>query len=274
VVRARSAHPQAGNGRLETCSDEELEEEEDVMRFTRITAITLASLLVAGAVVVAFVARGRGAAAETAGAVDPADFSAPVPNPYFPLVAGTVLRYRGSEDGERFREHLTITHHTKTILGVSTVVVRDVLRRSDGTLAEKTHDWYADDNAGNVWYFGERTATYDRHGHVRSREGSWQAGVDGAVAGTIMPAHPHPTDAYRQEFYRGHAEDQAWIVLRGFRVRVPYRVLKRAVRSFEWTRLEPDVISMKVYAPGFGIVKEQDVAGGNERFVLVGVSRP
>jgi hypothetical protein len=109
---------------------------------------------------------------------------------------------------------------------------------------------------------------------VRSREGSWQAGVDGAVAGTIMPADPHPTDAYRQEFYRSHAEDQAWIVQRGLRVRVPYRRLRHVVRSFEWTRLESDVISMKVYAPGFGIVKEQDVAGGNERFVLVGVSRP
>jgi hypothetical protein len=163
---------------------------------------------------------------------------------------------------------------TKTILGVETTVVLDVLRRADGSLAEKTHDWYADDNAGNVWYFGERTATYDRKGHVRSREGSWEAGVDGAIAGTIMPAHPVPTDAYRQEFYRGHAEDQAWIVLRGYRVHVPYGTVDHVVKSFEWTRLESDVISMKAYAPGLGIVVERDVAGGNERFVLVGVSGP
>ena len=242
------------------------------MRFTRITAITLASLLIAGSVVVALVARGRGAAAETAGAVDPADFTAPVPNPYFPLVAGTVLRYRGSEDGERFREHVTITHHTKTILGVSTVVVRDVLRRSDGTLAEKTHDWYADDNSGNAWYFGEKTATYDRHGNVRSREGSWEAGVDGARAGLIMPAHPMVTDAYRQEFLAGQAEDQAWIVERGFSVTIPYGTVQHAVRSFEWSRLESNVISMKLYAPGLGIVKEMDRAGGNERFELVAVT--
>lgn len=244
------------------------------MRLNRIAALTLTSLVAVGSIVVALNAHGNGAAALTAGGIDPADFSSPTPNPYFPLVAGTILRYRGSEDGERFREHVTVTHHTKTIMGVSTTVVRDVLRRADGSLAEKTHDWYADDNAGNVWYFGERTATYDRHGHVGSREGSWQAGVDGGVAGTIMPADPHPTDAYRQEFYRGHAEDQAWIVQRGLRVRVPFRHLKHLVRSFEWTRLEADVISMKLYAPGLGIVKEQDVAGGNERFVLVAVSRP
>ena len=40
----------------------------------------------------------------------------------------------------------------------------DMLRRLDGSVAEKTHDWYAADNDGNVWYFGEATATYDRHG--------------------------------------------------------------------------------------------------------------
>jgi hypothetical protein len=109
---------------------------------------------------------------------------------------------------------------------------------------------------------------------VRSREGSWEAGVDGATAGTIMPADPVPTDAYRQELYRGHAEDQAWIVRRGYRVDVPYGTVDHVVKSFEWTRLEPNVVSMKAYAPGLGIVQERDVAGGNERFVLVGVSGP
>jgi hypothetical protein len=244
------------------------------MRLTRIASLTVAAMLVAVSIGLVLGSRGRASAELPAGAVDPADFTSPVANPYFPLVAGKVFRYRGTEDGEHFRERVTITHDTKTILGVETTVVRDVLRRADGSLAEKTHDWYADDNAGNVWYFGERTATYDRHGHVQSREGSWQAGVNGATAGTIMPADPHPTDAYRQELYRGHAEDQAWIVQRGFRVRVPYRTVKHVVRSFEWTRLESDVISMKLYAPGLGIVMEHDVAGGNERFVLVGVSGP
>ena len=192
-------------------------------------------------------------------AVDPGDFSNPVANPYFPLVAGKVFHYRGSEDSVHYRERVTITHETKKIQGVTTTVILDVLRRADGSLAEKTHDWYADDNTGNVWYFGEKTATYDRHGNVRSREGSWQAGVGGAVAGTIMPAHPHATDAYRQEFLAGHAEDQAWIV-------------KHVVKTFEWSRLEPDVISMKLYAPGLGIVKEHDMSGGNENFELVAVS--
>ena len=200
-----------------------------------------------------------------------ARFDHPETNPYFPLRQGSVTRLRGSEDGERFHERVTVTGRHKNIQGARTTVVRDVLRRADGTLEEKTHDWYAADNRGNVWYFGEATATYDEQGNVESTEGSWQAGVHGAVAGLIMPAHARPTDAYRQEFYRGHAEDQAWIVQRGAKVRVPYGRFRHVVRSFEWTRLEPRVVSVKLYARGIGIVREQDVAGGNEVFELVAV---
>lgn len=231
-----------------------------------------AALLAVSAVLATTLGGGGVSAAPTATTVDPADFTDPVANPYFPLVPGTVSRYRGSEDGEKFRERLAVTHRTKVIQGVTTTVIRDVLRRSDGTLAEKTIDWYAADNSGNVWYFGERTATYDEHGRLESREGSWQAGVDGAVVGLIMPANPGPTDAYRQEFYKGHAEDQAWIVSRNVPLSVPYGKLHHVVRSFEWTRLEPKVMAVKFYGKGLGIVRERDLKGGNERLDLVSVT--
>jgi hypothetical protein len=235
-----------------------------------------ASVLIAGGLVVASTTTGNASSPTASPAVaslpHPGDFTAPKSNPYFPLKPGTVSRYRGSDEGERFRERLVVTHDTKTIQGVETTVVSDVTRRADGSLAEKTTDWYAADNDGNVWYFGERTATYDEQGHVESRDGSWQAGHDGARAGTIMPADPHPTDAYRQEFRRGHAEDQAWIVQNHAAITTNYRHFDRVVRSFEWTRLEPKVVSLKLYAPGFGIVEEKDVAGGDEVFVLVSVT--
>lgn len=82
-----------------------------------------------------------------------------------------------------------------------------------------------------------------------------------------------PTDAYRQEFYQGHAEDQAWIVQKGAKVDVAYGKLDRVVRSFEWTPLEPRVVSEKFYAPGLGIVREADVAGGTEFLELVDVRK-
>jgi hypothetical protein len=201
-------------------------------------------------------------------------FDHPVANPYFPIEPGTVSVLKGSDEGQTLTDRVTVTHSTRVIQGVTTTVVRDVLRRRDGTVAEKTHDWYADDNDGNVWYFGERTATYDRHGHVTSREGSWEDGVDGATRGIIMPANPRVTDAYRQELYPGHAEDQAWIVQTRARTTVPYGHLGHLVRSFEWTRLEKDVISEKLYGRGLGTVRERDLSGGNETFRLVSVTRP
>jgi hypothetical protein len=238
------------------------------------TALLAAGAIAAGGVL-AVTASAEGAAGHRAApAVNPGTFNNPQPNPYFPLEPGTVTRLRGTDDGEHFREVVRVTNRTKVVQGVETTVVRDVVRRADGSLAERTHDWYATDNDGRVWYFGERTATYDEHGKVESREGSWEAGVDGARAGTIMPPSPHPTQAYRQEYWKGHAEDQAWIVKRGGATTVPYGRVRHVVRTYEWSRLEPGVMSLKIYGPGVGIVREKDVSGGTEVFELVSVHRP
>lgn len=240
-------------------------------RKLKLTAGLAAVMLVAAGATAGSSAADSPSRPDAAGRVDPALFTDPQPNKYFPLEPGTVSRLKGTDGGLRLREAVRVTHRTKRIQGVDTTVVTDVVRRADGSLAERTEDWYSNDNSGNVWYFGERTATYDRSGNVESREGSWRAGRDGAVAGFIMPADPRPTDAYRQEFYPGHAEDQAWLVQGDARVRTPMGRSRHVVRSFEWTRLEPGVMSMKFYAPGLGIVLEKDVSGGQERFELVSV---
>jgi hypothetical protein len=204
---------------------------------------------------------------------DPASFRHPRANPWFPLRPGMVWRIRGTEDGRHFTERMTVTGRHELIGGVRATVVLDVVRRADGSIAEKTHDWYAADHTGRVWYLGENTATYDRTGHLVDREGSWQAGRDGARAGVIMPAHPHVTAAYRQEYLRGTAEDQGWIVQLGARVQTPGVSSSDAIRTFEWSRLEPHVISMKLYVRGYGMVTERDVAGGDEMFELVRLRR-
>ena len=202
-------------------------------------------------------------------AFDPPHFANPVNNPYFPLTPGLVTRLHGTDDNEKFVEKVRITHRTKMIAGVRAVVVRDVVRRPDGTLAEATDDWYADDDQGNVWYLGEDTATYDEHGDLEDREGSWEAGVDGAEPGIIMPAVPRPPTATRMEFSKGVAEDQAWVVQRLGRVNTPSGRFTDIVRTLEWSRLEPRVVSQKFYAAGLGIVEERDLAAGDEHFWVV-----
>jgi hypothetical protein len=246
-----------------------------------IAAIGLSTVLAAGVVAAASASR----QSQDQGGADPgrhtvrahesdfrsANFNHPVRNLYFPLKPGTVFRLRGTDEGEHFHEVVRVTHKKKRILGIGATVVKDVVRRANGTLAEKTRDWYAADARGNIWYLGEATASYDEYGNLESHEGSWQAGKKGAVAGIIMPANPTPTDAFRQEFSKGHAEDQAWLVQRGFKTTVPYGTVKRSLRSLEWSRLEPRVVSVKIYGPGLGIVREKDLAGGSEVFKLVSV---
>ena len=205
---------------------------------------------------------------------DPALFQDPQQNPFYPLTPGLVTRLRGTDGEEHFRQVVRVTARTRTIAGVQAVVVRDVVWRADGSLAEATDDWYAADRDGNVWYFGEDTATYDDDGNVESREGSWEAGVDGAVAGIIMPAHPRPPDASRMELAKGEAEDQAWVVQRLPSVRTPGGPREHVVRTLEWSRLEPEVVSMKFYARGLGIVEERDIAAGSEHFWVVSTSGP
>ena len=236
------------------------------MKLSRpIVAVTAAALAATTAAGVTFASGGS----STAGP-DPANFTHPQQNPYFPLTPGFLTKFRGTDSGHVFHERVLVTHSTKRIQGIAATVILDVLRRSDGTLAEKTHDWYAADNNGNVWYMGEDTATYHRDGSVGSREGSWQSGVHGAVAGVIMPADPKPTDAYRQEFWPGHAEDQGWVVSAHERRHVPAGSYRNVVRTYEWSRLEKNVVGLKFYAPGVGPIIDREIGG--EDFVLVSVS--
>ena len=111
----------------------------------------------------------------------PATFVARVDNPWFPLVPGTVYVYRGVKDGEAARDVVTVSHRTKTIASMPCAVVEDRLYLS-GRLEERTTDWYSQDRAGNVWYFGEATAELDAMGKVKNTSGSWEAGVDGKSA--------------------------------------------------------------------------------------------
>jgi hypothetical protein len=190
-----------------------------------------------------------------------------VDNPWFPLKPGTTFVYKGGKDGENGRDVVTVTNRTKTIRGVACIEVDDRLYLS-GHLAERTKDWYAQDSAGNVWYFGEATAELDAAGRVTSREGSWLAGVDGARAGIFMPAHPEVGQSFRQEYYKGHAEDHFTVLSLSASVVVPYTASAHALRTKEWTPLEPDTLDHKLYIRGIGLAKEETIKGGDELWEL------
>lgn len=201
--------------------------------------------------------------------IDPANFVGKIDNPYYPLSPGTTFVYEGkTEDGLEHTE-TSVTHETKVILGVTCVEVNDKVT-VDGQLKEETLDWYAQDKEGNVWYFGEDTKEYE-NGKVSSTQGSWEAGVDSAQPGIIMKANPQVGESYRQEYYKGEAEDMAEITSMTGSNSVPFGSFDNLLVTKEWTPLEPDIVANKYYSKGVGLILEETVKGGSERVELIDI---
>ena len=170
------------------------------------------------------------------------------------------------EDAETIT--VTVTDETRVVAGVTTTVVSDVVTDADGQVVEETFDWFAQDRDGNVWYFGEDTTEYDDRGRPDTA-GSWEAGVDGAQAGLVMPATPRVGDGFRQEYRRarprtrrpcsrsttparsGSAPTPTW-----WSPRTPPR----------WSRTSS---SGSTTRRGVGLIFEETVSGGTDRVELV-----
>jgi hypothetical protein len=206
--------------------------------------------------------------------IDPANFVAAVDNRYFPLKPGTGYHYRGvQEDGKtRQADDVFVTHQTKEILGVKSTVVSDVVSVG-GKPIERTFDWYAQDRYGNVWYMGEAASEFKNGKFVKAND-SWEAGANGAQPGIIMPGNPRPGDSYRQEYYPGHAEDQARVLGSGGALTVPNGSFPQTLKTVETApKIDPGVAEQKYYVAGLGEVKEQVVSGNREQIQLVSVTR-
>ncbi|MEX2649579.1 MAG: hypothetical protein WD673_11255 [Alphaproteobacteria bacterium] len=200
--------------------------------------------------------------------IKPANFVRRVTNPFMPWLPGSVWVYRGGDE----KITVTVTDETKTVLGVKCTVVRDVVEE-DGEPIEDTLDYYAQDRAGNVWYFGELSQSFE-NGELVSLEGSWLAGVDGAKPGIVMLANPKKGVVYRQEFALGDAEDAARVITTLGSAKVPAKTCKKScVVTGDFTPVEPDVLEHKFYASGVGLVLELDPATG-DRTELVKFKKP
>lgn len=197
--------------------------------------------------------------------IDPARFVSRVDNPYFPLPPGTTFVFESAAE----HDEVFVTHTTKEILGVSCIVVRDVVRlRSNGEVVEDTLDYFAQDVAGNVWYFGEEAKQLDR-GELIGIDGSWKAGRDGAQPGIVMQGTRVVGDVYRQEYAPGEAEDLARVVSLSESVSVPYGSFTNVLKTDDFSPLD-DAVEQKFYAAGVGTVLETSADG--ERLELVNVT--
>jgi len=207
--------------------------------------------------------------------LNPANFTIDIDNPYWPMRPGNRWVYSETDnDGAKEKAVVTVTDQTKLIAnGVRARVIRDIVSEN-GKPVEITDDWYAQDKAGNIWYLGEAVRNYKK-GKLVDREGSFEAGVDGAQAGVAMPARPVPGLAYRQEYYKGIAEDKGAVITVGKeQVEVPFgHFAKKILMTRDLVPTEPKVQELKFYAPGVGPLLSLHTDGPGGRAALVSFRR-
>jgi hypothetical protein len=223
--------------------------------------------------------------------INPADIpDIHAPNPYVSLVSGRTYLLRAGDDGEEIVV-VHVTDQSREILGALCRVAVDIVvevSEENGTVdyaaVEVTDDWFAQDTQGNVYYCGEVSRNYE-DGVLRDLAGSFEAGRESAKAGLLLRALPNPSDAHRQEFALGEAED---IVQYLDTAAIPPAVEggdndafpcapDGCLKTLEFNPLEPEASEFKYYLPGTGFVlavpmEDSEITGEREELVCMGDS--
>lgn len=224
---------------------------------------------------------GEGALPEGLPNFDTAEFSNPtiITNPFYGPSSYAIYEYEtyeveNGEIGEEPVEHISLEqmNGTKTVMGIQVVIQHDVVS-VDGVVVEDTFDWLAQDDSGNLWYMGENVKNYDETGNFLNTEGSWEAGVDGALPGYWLPADPYLGQFYYQEYYRGEAEDFAEVVALDETVTIDMGTYEHVLVTKDVNPFEPEIYELKYYAPGTGLIMEEGYENGElvEVVVLSGI---
>ena len=174
---------------------------------------------------------------------DPADFGASIDNPWLPLAPGSTWRYDVTDSGGTTVGSMEteVLEDSVDVAGLDATAVRSTTRVDDEV--ETVTRFYAQDDAGNVWWVGEDA------GDV-----TWRAGEDGAEAGLAMPAVPRLGDGWLSYVVAG---------LPGNSVRV-----EEQGRDMVQTRSQhgggADTSTLRTYTSGVGLVGVEDLGSGRQ----------
>lgn len=203
--------------------------------------------------------------------INPSDFTEVIDNQYLTFTPGQKMIYQVKTEEGTERIEVETLNETKEVMGVTCRVVHDQVFLND-QLIENTKDWYAQDKDGNVWYFGEETAEYE-NGEIISTKGAWEGGIDGALPGIVMYANPEVGQEYRQEYYKGEAEDMGEIIALNEKVEIAYGTFENCLKTRDWTPLEKRVDEYKYYCPEVKTLVKEEGIYSNEIVELIEIQK-
>ena len=129
----------------------------------------------------------------------------------------------------------------------------------DGQLIEVSRNFFAISRTTNdVYYFGEDVDMY-KDGKVKSHDGAWRSGVNGAKFGLMMPGQAIVGRKYYQEVAPKIALDRVEITSTTTLCETPAGKFERCLKVEETTPLEPKARDHKIYAPGIGLIVDGEM---------------
>jgi hypothetical protein len=196
-----------------------------------------------------------------------------VDNPMFPLAVGTQFTYQGTivQDGES-KPHsvtFTVTDVSKVVDGVQTVVAwdRDFL---EGKLQEQELAFFAQDDQGNVWNFGEYPEEYE-NGTFTGAPSTWIRGVSGAYGGIHMLSQPRAGMKYREGLVPAIEFDDVSVVTRtGQQTCLAGTCYKQVLVVDETSPNDPTSgHQVKSYSPPTGLIQVAARGGDSQEFLTL-----
>jgi hypothetical protein len=196
-----------------------------------------------------------------------------VHNRMFPLTVGTQFTYHGKivESGEAKPHSVTfaVTDMFKTVGGVRVAVAwdRDFL---EGQLQEQELAFFAQDDQGNVWNFGEYPEEYE-NGKFTGAPSTWIRGVGGAYGGIHMLSHPRPGMRYREGLIPAIQFDDVSVIARTGQVNcVPAGCYHQVLVVDETSPNDPTSgHQIKYYAPRTGLIRVGARGGDTQEFLTL-----
>lgn len=180
-------------------------------------------------------------------------FSATGRNRFFSLEPGHQIVIESKSE----KVIIKVLDETKQIGDVVTRVVEE-RESEDGELVEVSRNFFAICKAtGDVFYFGEEVDDY-KDGKLVGHGGAWRADKKNCKAGIIMPGTVLLGARHYQEM-APNAMDRAEVIADDVTMTTPAGTFKNCIRVKETSPLEPGAICYKTYAPGIGLIQDEDL---------------